>query len=418
MAPIGYITDHYPATSHTFVQREVLALRARGVDVRTFSIHRVGREHVLSRADADAYRTTYALLPPRPLALLAAHATALRRHPAAYVRTLTDALRLRATTPRARIWQLFYFAEAILLWRRCAREGIRHVHAHFASPGADVAHLFGRFARRAADDGAAGWSFTGHGTDITDADAGVLGAKLRDAAFVVCVSDYGRAQLMALVDEAHWGKIHVVHCGVDVDEFAAPASGPNGAAGAPQGSLRLLTVGRLVAVKGHGVLVEAVARLAGENVDVVATVVGDGPRRAELEALARDLGVADRVRFAGRVGQDDIRRFYAEADVFCLPSFAEGLPVVLLEAMASGVPVVASRITGIPELVEHGTSGLLVPPGRPDRLADALRDLSSDPARRRALAGAARRRVSEDFDVTACAERLREVMARYGAVAG
>jgi glycosyltransferase involved in cell wall biosynthesis len=417
MAPIGYITDHYPATSHTFVQREVLALRARGVDVRTFSIHRVGREHVLSRADADAFGTTYALLPPRPAAILAAHVTALRRHPAAYVRTLAEALRLPATTPRARVWQIFYFLEAILLWRRCTREGIRHVHAHFASPGADVAHLFGRFARRAADDGAAGWSFTGHGTDITDADAGVLGAKLRDADFVVCVSDYGRAQLMALVEEAHWAKIHVVHCGVDLDEFAPPASGPDGDAGSGR-ALRLLTVGRLVAVKGHGVLLEAVARLAGEGVDVAATLVGDGPRRAELEALARDLGVADRVRFTGRVGQDDIRRFYAEADVFCLPSFAEGLPVVLLEAIAAGVPVVASRITGIPELVEHGTSGVLVPPGRPDRLADALRDLSSDPDRRRALAVAARRRVSEEFDVAACAERLREVMARYGAVAG
>jgi glycosyltransferase involved in cell wall biosynthesis len=397
MPPIAYITDHYPATSHTFIQREVLALRARGVDVRTFSIHRVGEEHVLSRADAEAFHTTYALLPPRRRDLLAAHSVALLRHPRAYIRTVAEALRIPATTPRARIWQLFYFGEAILLWWRCRREGIRHVHAHFASPGADVAHLFGRFARRTGR-GAGGWSFTAHGTDITDADQGVLAEKVRDADFVVCVSDHGRAQMMALVEEAHWDKIHVVHCGVDLGAFAPRPADPNPDSARP---LRLLAVGRLVAVKGQGVLVEAVARLARDGVDVVATLVGDGPRRAGLEALARDLGVADRIQFAGRVGQDDIRRFYAEADVFCLPSFAEGIPVVLLEAMASGVPVVASRITGIPELIEDGRSGVLVPPGR-----------------RAALAAAGRRRVGADFEVEGSAERLRGVMAAHGALAG
>jgi colanic acid/amylovoran biosynthesis glycosyltransferase len=416
MPPIAYITDHYPATSHTFIQREVLALRARGVDVRTFSIHRVGEEHVLSRADAEAFRTTYALLPPRRRDLLAAHAAALLRHPRAYVGTVAEAFRIPATTPRARIWQLFYFGEAILLWRRCRREGIRHVHAHFASPGADVAHLFGRFARRTARGGA-GWSFTGHGTDITDADPGVLAEKVRDADFVVCVSDHGRAQMMSLVEEAHWAKLHVVHCGVDVGAFASPPPEPNPGPDSAR-PLRLLAVGRLVAVKGQGVLVEAVARLAADGVDVVATLVGDGPRRAGLEALARALGVADRIRFAGRVGQDEIRRFYAEADVFCLPSFAEGIPVVLLEAMAAGVPVVASRISGIPELIEDGSSGVLVPPGRADRLADALRELLADPGRRAALAAAGRSRVCADFEVGGCAERLREVMEAHGVPAG
>src|SRR5919202_2272133 len=355
MRPIAYITDHYPAPSHTFVQREVLALRERGVDVRTFSIRRVGDDHVLSRADAEALRTTTALLPPRPAALVVAHAVALLRHPRAYVRAAADAARVPATTLRARLWQLFYFGEAILLWWYARRAGVRHVHAHFASPGADVAHLFARFARRAGAGGA-GWSFTGHGTDITDADPGALAAKVRDADLVVCVSDHGRAQLMTLVEEVHWDKIHVVHCGVDLDEFVPAPPDP---AARPPGPVRLLAVGRLVAVKGHGVLVEAVARLVRDGLEVVATVVGEGPRRAGLEALARDFGVAERIRFTGAVGQDDIRRFYAEADVFCLPSFAEGLPAVLLEAMASGVPVVASRITGIPELVEDGVSGIL-----------------------------------------------------------
>jgi colanic acid/amylovoran biosynthesis glycosyltransferase len=407
MRPVGYITDQYPATSHTFVQREVLALRERDVDVRTFSIHRVGPEHVLSRVDREEFETTCALLPPRAEHLFAAHLTALLSHPLAYLATLAYALRLPGRNPRVRLWQLFYFGEAMLLWWRCRRLGVRHVHAHFTSPGADVAHMFGQFARRAYS-GEASWSFTAHGADIPNTDDRTLGAKVRDADFVVCVSDYGRSQLMMLVDEGHWEKIHVVRCGLDLNGFP-----PNRRA-SRSGVTEILTVGRLVSVKGHGVLLEAIARLAESGESVTATFVGDGPRRAALEQLARQLGIADRVSFAGRVGQDDIGRYYEDADVFCLPSFSEGLPVVLLEAMAAGLPVVASRIAGIPELIEHGRSGLLVPPGRADLLADALGTLLVDPGRRADLAAEARRRVGSEFDVDASAEQLRELMAGYG----
>jgi len=406
MRPVGYITDQYPATSHTFVQREVLALRERDVDVRTFSIHRVGPEHVLSRVDRQEFETTCALLPPRLEHLVAAHLTALLSHPLAYPATLAYALRVPGRSPRVRLWQLFYFGEAILLWWRCRRLGIRHVHAHFTSPGADVAHMFGQFARR-AHSGAATWSFTAHGADIPNTDERTLGAKVRDADFVVSVSDYGRSQLMMLVDEEHWEKIHVVRCGLDLNGYR-----PN-SRGSRNGVTEILTVGRLVSVKGHGVLLEAIARLAESGEAVTATIVGDGPRRATLEQLARQLGIADRVSFAGRVGQDDIGRYYEDADVFCLPSFSEGLPVVLLEAMAHSVPVIASRIAGIPELIEDGRSGLLVPPGRADLLADALRSLVVDHARRAELGAEGRRRVHAEFQLDASAERLRELIVRH-----
>jgi len=406
MPPVGYITDQYPATSHTFVQREVLALRERGIDVRTFSIHRVGPEHVLSRVDREEFETTCALLPPRAEHLFAAHLTALLSHPLAYLATLAYALRLPGRNPRVRLWQLFYFGEAMLLWWRCRRLGVRHVHAHFTSPGADVAHMFGQFARRAYS-GEASWSFTAHGADIPNTDDRTLGAKVRDADFVVCVSDYGRSQLMMLVDEGHWEKIHVVRCGLDLNGFP-----PNRRA-SRSGVTEILTVGRLVSVKGHGVLLEAIARLAESGESVTATFVGDGPRRAALEQLARQLGIADRVSFAGRVGQDDIGRYYEDADVFCLPSFSEGLPVVLLEAMAYGVPVIASRIAGIPELIEDGRSGLLVPPGRADLLADALRSLVVDQARRADLGAEGRRRVGAGFQLDASVARLRELIVGH-----
>jgi colanic acid/amylovoran biosynthesis glycosyltransferase len=407
--PIGYITDQYPATSHTFVQREVLALRRHGVDVRTFSIHRVGPEHVLSQADRQAQETSYALLPPRPGHLLAAHLTAALSHPIAYCATVAYALQIRGESPRVRFWQIFYLGEAILLWWRCRRLGVRHVHAHFTSPGADVAHMFGRFARRAYSGGAS-WSFTGHGADIANADQRTLAVKVRDADFVVCVSDYGRSQLMMLVEEEHWEKIHVVRCGVEVNVSGAEAAAPSN--GVPD----VLAVGRLVSVKGHGVLLKAIAELAASGEPVTATIVGDGPRRASLERLAQQLGIADRITFAGRVGQDDIGRYYEHAQVFCLPSFFEGLPVVLLEAMAFGVPVVASRVAGIPELIEDGRSGVLVPPGRADLFADAVRSLLADGGRRAALAAEARRRVASQFQVDASAERLRELMLRHGAL--
>lgn len=407
MPPVAYITDQYPATSHTFIQREVLALRDRGVDVRTFSIRRAGPDHVLSQLDRQEFETTYALLPTRLARLLAAHSIAVVQHPVAYLRTLSDALRLRTGSGRARLWQVFYLAEAILLWRQCRRLGISHVHAHFTSPAADVAHLYAWFARR-AHRGHASWSFSAHGADIVAVDDRLLSTKVRDADFVVCVSDYGRSQLLALVEEQHWEKIRVVRCGVDLAAFAA-RSRPS-----RDGPPAVLAVGRLVPVKGHAVLLEAIAHLARSEEPVAATIVGDGPRRAALERMARRLGIAELITFAGTVGQDQIRRHYEQADVFCLPSFLEGIPVVLLEAMAFGVPVVASRVAGIPELVEDGRSGVLVTPGRADLLADALRSLLGDAQRRASLAAEARRRVESEFEVNASARRLEELMAHFG----
>jgi glycosyltransferase involved in cell wall biosynthesis len=176
----------------------------------------------------------------------------------------------------------------------------------------------------------------------------------------------------------------------------------------------ILTVGRLVAVKAHGVLVEAFAALVAAGVDARLTLVGDGPRSDALEARVRDRGLSDRVTFAGRVGQDEIGAFYKAADVFCLPSFAEGVPVVLMEAMASGLPVVSTAVNGIPELVEDGVSGLLVVPGRSDLLAAALRKLADDPALRAELGEAGRARVAESFEVDACAAQLAEHFAALG----
>jgi glycosyltransferase involved in cell wall biosynthesis len=405
---IAYLCDQYPAVSHTFILREVRGLREIGVNIETISIRRSDPAHLLASSDREEFGRTFAVLPVHPLRLIVTHVRVFAANPGRYLATLRLAWSLSKPGLRGRLWQLFYLAEAGVVLSHCRRRRIWHLHAEFATPAADVglltAHLGGQRWS---------WSFAAHGTDIFEADARVLAEKVRRARFVICTSDFGRSQLMALVDERHWRGIHVVPCGIDVRQFASPS----GRHVESDGRFHVLTVGRLVAVKGHAVLLEAIRELRDLGVAVTLDVVGDGPRRGVLEDRARALRVTDLVRFHGPVGQDDIRRHYAVADAFCLPSFAEGVPVVLMEAMATEVPVVASGVMGIPELVEDGKSGLLVRPGRPRALADALARLAASADLRRELGRAGRARVESAFSLERSLQALYAIYLADGAIA-
>jgi glycosyltransferase involved in cell wall biosynthesis len=362
--------------------------------IDTFSIWRSSPSVLLSDVDREEFESTHAFLPPRPLELAAALASALTR-PVSCVRTLWRALRLGGPGLRGRLLGLTWFAESMALWRQCRRRGIRHVHVHLGGTASAVALLSIRFANgRARRNGGWSWSMTVHGP--ADFHEPQLATKVREARFVVCISDFARSQLMLLVEESHWAKLHVVHCGVDVDTFSPrpPSSPPR----EPRPA-RILTVGRLDRIKGQGVVLEAMAALGRAGVPAELIVVGDGPRRGALEAVSRGLGLERRVRWCGAIGQDSIRKYYAEADVFCLASFAEGVPVVLMEAMATELPVVATRITGVPELVDHGVNGLLVRPGRADQLAAALEELIADPELGRRMGRAGREKVAAEYDL-------------------
>ena len=239
-------------------------------------------------------------------------------------------------------------------------------------------------------------------TDFYDVVRHRLRPKVEQALFVACASEFERCRLMALVAPRHWRKIRLVHCGVDLDEFRPairPARGDR--------RLRVLTVGRMLALKGHALLLEAAALRRATGSPLRLTLVGDGPERERLERLAVELGIEHDVTFAGAVGSDRIHEHYAASDVFCLPSLAEGIPIVLMEAMATGLPVVATRVGGIPELVRDGKSGLLVAPGRADVLAAALGRLAGAPELRAAMGTAARERVAVDFELRRSARRLR-----------
>lgn len=401
LPPIAYVVGDYPAPSHSFVQREILGLRTRGAIVHSFSIRRAPDASILSAADGDEFDRTVALRPVRPLGLVRAAVRAARERP----RGLSAALRLSQRRvqggPRARLWGLFYVAEALLVWERCEREGVRHLHAHHLAHSADIAML------AAAIGSVAGarwtWSFTMHGPDeFYDVERLRLAEKVTDADAVMCISDFCRSQIMGHIAPRDWGKLHLVRCGVDSAHFARPTAATRSSAE----PLRILSVGRLVPVKGHSLLVRALPELRARGIAATATLVGRGPEAERLSALAAELGVADLVEFTGALGQHEILERYHAADVFCLPSFAEGVPVVLMEAMACELPVVTTRIMGIPELVQDGVGGLLVPPSRLDGLVDALRTLAADRELRGRLGEGGRARVQEEFELAGCIDAL------------
>jgi colanic acid/amylovoran biosynthesis glycosyltransferase len=408
---VAYLVSAFPAVSHTFIARELDALRARGVDVVTMSIRKTPADQLLSAADRRAADETFSVFPLQKARFVTTHLRAALTRPGRYLATLRVALRMSAGGVRANLWQLFYFAESILVWSECRRREVRHIHAHFANVASAVALLAAEFGR---PDGFR-WSFTMHGyTEFDEVRRYALAEKVRRAAFVSCISDFCRSQLLKLVEPDLWDKLVVVRCGLDAREVRSLPSRADDAH-RDGAALRLLFVGRLVPEKGVLVLLSALAELKRQGVEVDAVLVGDGFYRAELERQARRLGIAGQLTFTGALTGAAVAPLYREADVFCLPSFAEGLPVVLMEAMANELPVVTSRLAGVAELVDHGINGLLVPPARADVIVDAVQRLAADPALRVRWGRAGRERVMRDFDVAESAALLESLFTSRGA---
>ena len=406
--PVAYLATLYPALSQQFVRREVEALRTAGLPVRTVAVRPSPPANVLSVADQAAQATTTVLLDGQWAALLREVATLFARRPRAFVSTLRYALTSGGAGVRAKVWQSFYFVEAVRLVARLRGSGVRHIHVHFANNAADVARLASHLATGINPGRPMTWSLSMHGpTEFMEVTRFDLAAKVRSASFVACISDYARSQLMTLVEPIHWPKLHIVHMGVEVAAFPSAAAAR---AARADGPLRVLFVGRLVPEKGVPILLDAVAELVRRDLAIAVTVIGDSPARASLEAEVKARGLSDVVRFEGAVGPDDLRGWYEWADVFCLPSFAEGVPVVLMEAMATELPVVTTTIAGIPELVKDDVNGLLVPPGRSELIADAIARLTS-PALRVRLGAAGRQSVLTDFDASTAAAHLLPLFA-------
>jgi len=378
--PIAYLCSEYPAISHTFIFREIESLRKAGMTVHTASIHKPSNLEVMTQAEKEeAEKTLMVLTQPVP-SMLAAHLHCLIRNPSGYLNMATAAFKLLKTGPKSPFKALAYFAEAGILLHWLQKHGITHIHEHFANPTAIVAMLMKHY-------GGITYSLSVHGPDIFyTVDSSMLPEKIREAAFVRCISHYCRSQIMRISEPSSWDRHHIVRCGVDPDLYAVRPEPGNTI---PE----LLCVGRLVPAKGQHILLEACILLQKEGFCFQLTFVGDGPDKEALEKFAARNALPGSITFSGALGQDKVREYYNKADIFVLASFAEGVPVVLMEAMAKEIPVISTRITGIPELIEHEKDGLLATPGDTDDLAQQIRKLLAERELRHKLGQAGRKKV-------------------------
>lgn len=419
---IAYLTGEYPRVTDTFIQREVAALRRQGekegTTVHTFSVRSPSASESLSLAQQKEREQTQYLLPPSPWAVLSAHVTLLMTQPKRYLQALTLAWRTRQLGVRGSLYQLIYFIEAGLLAHQLNRQGIDHLHNHFGDSSCTVAML-------AAAMGEFGYSLTLHGPGIFfEPYRWRLDEKISRAKFVSCISNFCRSQAMIFAPLEAWPNLHIVHCGIDPQEF--DGSGLIGQdligqdftkqvsldADVPESSThRLLYVGRLAAAKGLPVLLKSLANLKHIFPGIQLTVVGDGADRALLTEQVAALGLTEQVDFVGYQSPEAVRQYLQCSDIFVMSSFAEGVPVVLMEAMMAGLPVVATQIAGVSELVVEGVNGLLVPPSDVAALGDRIQILLRDSELRTRLGQKGQQKVRTEFNIHVEADKLYRLMA-------
>lgn len=401
--PIAYLTGEYPRATDTFIQREIAALRRQGMTVETCSVRKTGAEHHVGPEQQEEFRNTFYVIAAAksPVTLVRSHLKALMASPGRYFGALRLALSTRPAGLKGLLYQLFYFAEAAVLAEHLKARGVRHLHNHIASATCTVAMLTSRIS-------GIPFSFTIHGPDIFfEPRHWRIDAKIAEARFVACISDFCRSQCMIFAGQEHWEKLNIIHCGIDPEKY-------RGEAATDRQAPHLVFVGRLAGVKGVPVLLEALAGIIADIPGLRVTLIGDGPERAALEARAKALGLGAVVHFAGYMSQDGVAETLARADALVLPSFAEGVPVTLMEAMAGGLPVLATRVGGISELVEDGVSGYLVPPGNVEALSVRLRDLLGDAALRARMGAAGRAKVAAEFNQEIEAAKLGALIAGEG----
>ena len=362
---IAYIINQYPKVSHSFIRREIMELENMGFEVQRIAVRGWDSELVDDEDRCERDRTRYILL-GGIVKLIAASFLMFMLHPVIFFQAMRLALSMGWRADRPWPYHLIYLAEACRILPWFVQFGACHVHAHFGTNSAEVAMLVAAL-------GGPTYSFTVHGPEEFDKPEFLgIKEKVRRAAFVVAVSSFGRSQLFRWIDYADWPKVHVVHCGLEPRFHGIPAV-PIPA------TPRLVCVGRLCEQKGQLLLVTAVGQLLQRGVNIELVLAGDGEMRAELEALIARYQLSERVRITGWISSDQVRREILASRALVMPSFAEGLPVVIMEAMALRRPVLSTYIAGIPELVRPGEAGWLFPAGDIDALVATLVDFLKTP---------------------------------------
>lgn len=406
---VAYMMSRFPKLTETFILYEMIAMIEQGVTVELFPLLRE-RTSVM-HPEAERFMQRAHFVPFISWPILQANLDYLRRKPRTYLATLRDLLKGNWGSFRFFSGALGIFPKSVYFAAQMERLEIGHVHAHFASHPAAAAYVIHRLT-------GIPFSFTAHGSDI-HRDRTMLAEKVAEASFVVPISDFNKEVILNACDGRYAEKMTIIHCGVDTDHFRPrnKDTAPDGRAsqdGAAAQPLTVCCIGTLHEVKGQHYLIEACRLLKERNVAFRCHFIGDGPDRDALEAQSEQAGIADWVTFHGQQTRAEVAAILRAADVVAAPSVPssdgrrEGIPVALMEAMSTRLPVVASRLSGIPELVEDGVSGLLAPPGDAVALADALEQLWRDAELRRRLGKAARQKILNEFDLHRNARRLAE----------
>jgi len=398
---VAYLVSRFPKVSETFIVDEILALEGQGADVCVYTLAR-GNE-TFTHSDARGLATRSVWLPIPSARWAGAFGHWVLRRPRVLAALWGQTLARHIASPRALVRAVVALAHAMVFAMQMRREGIEHVHAHWATHTALAAWAIRRLA-------GISYSFTAHADDIF-VRRPMLAEKVREAEFVVTISEYNRRFLAERLGSWASDKVQIVHCGVETEAFSAVPPAP------ADGPFRIASVARLEAKKGHRHLLDACFELSRRGVDYRCLLLGEGAERSALEGQIRRLGLGDPVQLLGAQPRERVREVLAAAHVVALPCVvlesgrADGIPVALMEALAMQRPVVSSAVSGVPELVEHDRTGLLIEPGDPRAFADALERLRSDPALAARLAAAGRERVLAEFDVQRNAERLHELFA-------
>lgn len=362
---IAYLVNQYPKVSHSFIRREIAAVEESGVAVERFSVRKCESE-LVDPDDKNEFLKTRVILDVGIRGLFLQLFVAALKVPIPWLKSLWLALRIGRTSQRGIFYHLIYFAEACVLLGWLQKSAIEHLHVHFGTNSATVAMLCNAL-------GGPPYSFTVHGPEEFDRVKDLaIAQKINRAAFVVAICSFGKSQLYRWCDYKQWSKIHVIHCGVDKNFL-------NQAVEQISSEPNLTCVGRLCEQKGQLLLLQAIGELAQEGIKCKLSLVGDGELRPEVETLIEKYGLKEQVTITGWASGEEVKKHIINARTLVLPSFAEGLPVVIMEALALGRPVISTYVAGIPELVNHGVNGWLVPAGSVEELKNVIQSALTVP---------------------------------------
>lgn len=398
---IAYLISCYPAISHTFIFRELAYLRKNGIDVLVTSINpsNIEDRKQTEAEKAEVLRTFY-VKKQGFFAIMKSVFSTLLTSPFAFLKGVIFFIRLAGLDIKKLLYYQFYFLEALVIGVWMKNHAVSHLHVHFANPASTVALITSKIFGIT-------FSITVHGPDeFYDVSEHRLKEKIEGAGFLCCIGHYAKSQLMKISNHDQWNKLEVAPLGVDPEHFSPRIFRAN------PSPFTIVCVGRLVPAKGQSILIEAIEKLVKQEVNVHLHFVGDGPDRRTLENETAKKNLQAYIDFKGALNQAEILDIYKRSDLFVLPSFAEGIPVSLMEAMSMEIPCISTYVNGIPELIRNQIDGILVIPADSQELATAILSLVNNPILREQMGKAGRQRILEKYSLQPNFRLLKDIFAR------